>query len=84
MNELRVRGKGRRVSESEATIRVSQRHELLEKKLEQRASRGMRGGCKMAGPKHMEVQAEAWPTASRTYGGMGQWQSPIPVVGKCL
>lgn len=29
--------------------------------------------------KHMEVQAEAWPTASRTCGEMGQWQSPIRV-----
>lgn len=39
----------------------------------------------MAGPKHMEMQAETtWPTASRTCGGMGQWQSPVPVVSKCL
>lgn len=35
MNELWVREKRRRVSESEATIRMSQRYELLEKRLEQ-------------------------------------------------
>lgn len=34
VNELWVRGKGRKVSESEATIRVSERHELLEKRPE--------------------------------------------------
>lgn len=38
----------------------------------------------MAGPKHIEVQAEAWPTASRISGGMGQCQSPIPAVSKYL
>lgn len=69
MNELRVRGKGRRVSESEATIRVSQRHELLEKKLEQRDSRGMRGGCKWQGP-------NTWRYKQR----LGQ-QPPGPMVG---
>lgn len=49
VNELWVRGKGRRVSESEATIRVSQRHELLEKRPERWTPRGTRGGCRWLG-----------------------------------